>query len=163
MNEKIQVWYGNVSEQYSLLCRNKLVDCACTRFLCMHEILVHAQHSCACTTLLCMHWRGQGPRPGPNKKAAAPGPDPRLLFCWVPALVPGPYSACTRVLCMYTSVVHARESCACTRILCMHKKLEHAQESHNILFHSQIIMNTALKHFHTRDLIFSFVYTYIVD
>ena len=39
-----------------------------TIFLCMHEILVHAQHSCACTKLLCMHWRGQGPRPGPNKK-----------------------------------------------------------------------------------------------
>ena len=24
-------------------------SCACTRFLCMHNTLVHAQHSCACT------------------------------------------------------------------------------------------------------------------
>ena len=44
----------------------------CTRFLCMHKILVHAQHSCACTTLLCMHWRGQGPTPGPKKSAEGP-------------------------------------------------------------------------------------------
>ena len=50
-----------------------------SRFLCMHKILVHAQHSCACTTLLCMHWRGQGQRPGP-KKSAGPGPDPRRFF-----------------------------------------------------------------------------------
>ena len=56
------------------------------RFLCMHKILAHAQHSCACTTLLCMHWRGQGPRPGPKK------------------------SACTRVFCMHKNLVHAQES-----------------------------------------------------
>ena len=78
---KSQVWYGNVSEQYLLSCKNGKVycvyrrsvstqdSCACTRFLCMHKILVRAQYSCACTTLLCMHWRGQGPRPGPKKKA----------------------------------------------------------------------------------------------
>ena len=48
------------------------------RFLCMHKILVHAQHSCACTTLLCMHWRGQGPGLGP-KKAAGPVPGPGPL------------------------------------------------------------------------------------
>ena len=41
------------------------------RFLCMHKILEHAQHSSACTTLLCMHWTGQGPGLGP-KKAAGP-------------------------------------------------------------------------------------------
>ena len=41
----------------------------------------------------------------------------RPLFCWVLALGPGPSSACTRVLCMHKSVVHAQESCACTRIL----------------------------------------------
>ena len=70
----------------------------------MHKILVHAQHSCACTTLLCMHWRGQGPRPGPNKKAAAPGPRP--------------------LQCIHKSVVHAQECCACTRILCTHKNLD---------------------------------------
>ena len=84
-----------------------------SRFLCMHKILVHAQHSCACTPLLCMHWRG--PRPGP-KTSAGPGPDPRRFF-WVLALGPGPSSACTRVLCMHKSVVHAQDSCACTRIL----------------------------------------------
>ena len=61
-----------------------------TRFLCMHKILcmhstlVHAQHSCAC-----------------------PG---RLIFVWVPALGPGPSSACTRVLCMHKNLVHAQES-----------------------------------------------------
>ena len=27
----------------------------CTRFLCMHKILLHAQDFCACTTLLRMH------------------------------------------------------------------------------------------------------------
>ena len=37
---------------------------------------------------------------------------------WVPALGPGPSSACARVLCMHESVWHAQESCACTRILC---------------------------------------------
>ena len=35
--------------------RIKKVYCACTRFLCMHKILVHAQHSCACTRVLCIH------------------------------------------------------------------------------------------------------------
>ena len=118
-----KVWYGNVSEQYLSLCKNKTVYCACTRFLCMHKILVHAQHSCACTTLFCLHWRGQGPSPGP-KNSSCPGPDPRLLFGWVPALGPGPSSACTRVLCMHKSVVHAQASCACTRILCMHRNLD---------------------------------------
>ena len=33
----------------------------------------------------------------------------QLLFCWVLALGPGPSSACTRVLCMHKSVVHAQE------------------------------------------------------
>ena len=109
------------------------------RFLCMHKILVHAQHSCACTTLLCMHWRGQGPRPGPNKKQPRVRPG-ATVFVWVPALVPGPSSACTRVLFMHKSVVHAQESCAFTRVLCMH----------NTPFYSYIIINIALKHFHTR-------------
>ena len=94
----------------------------------MHKILVHAQHSCACTTLLRMHWRGQGPRPGPKQKAP-PRAGPAAAFFWVPALVPGPSSAYTRVLCMHKSVVHAQESCACTRILC----------THNIPFYSHII------------------------
>ena len=58
----------------------------CTRFLCMHKILVHAQHSCACTTLLCMHWRGQGPRLGPKKE------QPRVC-------------ACTGILCMHKNLV----------------------------------------------------------
>ena len=76
----------------------------------LYLFLVHAQHSCACTTLLCMHWRGQGPRPGPNKKAAAPraGPGGRFFVgSWPWALAPP---------------VHAQECCACTRVLCMHKK-----------------------------------------
>ena len=102
-----------------------------SRFLCMHKILVHAQHSCACTTLLCMH----------------------------------------------KSVVHAQECCACTRILCMHKNLDSFDRISNFswyvlvrLFHLCIIhllclhnINIALKHFFPRDLIFSFIYTYIVD
>ena len=76
----------------------------------LYLFLVHAQHSCACTTLLCMHCRGQGPRPGPNKKAAAPraGPGGRFFDgSWPWALAPP---------------VHAQECCACTRVLCMHKK-----------------------------------------
>ena len=56
-------------------------------------LIVHAQHSCACTG---------GARA------------PRLLFVWVPALGPGPSSACTRVLCIHKSVVNAQKSCACT-------------------------------------------------
>ena len=108
-------------------------SCACTRFLCMHKILAHAQHSCACTTLLCMHWarepRGQGPSHGPGcqgpglgpKKAAGPVPGPGPLPFWVPGLGPGPSSACTRVLCMHKSVVHAQKSCAYTRIKCIHE------------------------------------------
>ena len=63
-----------------------------TRISCMHKILVRAQHSCACTPLLCMHWRGQGPRPGANKKAAA-GPARGGALFWVPALSPGPGSS----------------------------------------------------------------------
>ena len=122
-------------------------------FLCMHKILAHAQHSCACTTLLCMHWMGQGPRPGPKPKNRPPGRTRRCFFVgsWPWALAPPVHAqeccACTK------SVVHAQESCACTRILCMH----------NILFDSYIQINIALKHFHTRLGIFSFIYTYTVD
>ena len=72
-------------------CQTNQDSCACTRFLCMHNALVHAQ------------------RAGPGG-----------VFFWVLALGPGPSSACTRVLCMHKSVVHAQESCACTRILCKH-------------------------------------------
>ena len=121
VNERENLISGeNVSEQYLLLCKHK--KCIMhkwkrrtkkswkfcqtkSRFLCMHKILVHAQHSCACTTLLCMHWRGQGPRPGPKKSAVGRARDQ------------GPSSACTRVLCMHKSGVHAQESCACTRTL----------------------------------------------
>ena len=85
-------------------------SCACTRFLCMPNTLVHAQHSCACTG----EARDQGRDPKQSSRGLGPG---QLFFCWVPALVPGPSSACTRVLCMRKSVVHAQESCACTRIL----------------------------------------------
>ena len=57
--------------------------------------------------------RGQDPRLGPQKKAAAPGRT-RGYFFLGPGLGP--------LQCMHKSVVHARECCACTRILCMHKK-----------------------------------------
>ena len=50
--------------------------------------------------------------------------------------------------------VDTRISCVDTRdFLCRH----------NIPFYSYIIINVALKHFHTRLGIFSFIYTYIVD
>ena len=116
---KSDLWGKNVSEQYLLLCKHKrcimhkwkrrtntyqeklAILSTKSRFLCMHNTLVHAQHSCACTG-----------------GARDQGRDP--LFVWVPALGPGPSSACTRVLRMHKSVVHAQESCACTRILCMH-------------------------------------------
>ena len=85
-----------------------------TRFLCMHKILVHAQHSCACTTLLCMHWRGQGPRPGP-KRSDGQGRTPSAFSGSRPwSLVPP---------------LHAQDCCACTGVLCMHKNLVHAKES----------------------------------
>ena len=85
-------------------------------FLCMHKILVHAQHSCACTTLLCLH--------NTLVQKSARGPARGRRFFWVLALGPGPSSACTRVLCMHKNVVHAQECCACTRIVCMHKNLD---------------------------------------
>ena len=91
-------------------------SCACTRFLCMHNTLVHAQHSCACTGGA----RDQGQDP---KKTAAPG---RTRGCFVlgPGRVPWPLQ------CMHKSVAHAQECCACTRILRMHKNLVHAIESY---------------------------------
>ena len=64
---------------------------ACTRFSCMHKILVHAQHS------LCMHH----------------------------TLVHAQHSgACTTLLFMRNTLVHAQDS-----FLCMHKNLVLAQES----------------------------------
>ena len=76
-------------------------SCACTRLLCMHNILVHA-----------------GPRPK----------GPAQLCFWVPGLVPGPWLGPwplgSLAQCMHQNVVHAQECCACTRILCMHKNLD---------------------------------------
>ena len=89
-------------------------------------LVKHAQDSCACTTLLCMHNTRVHALEGPGTKAATQNKKRRgsnpgaALFCWVPALGPGPSSACTRVLCMHKSVVHAQESCACTRIKTCH-------------------------------------------
>ena len=94
--------------------------CSGPRFLFMHKILVHAQHSCACTTLLCMHWRGQGRRPGPNRKAAACLSRGGCFFLGH-GLGPWPLQ------CMHKGVMHAQECCACTRILCMHRNLVHVQ------------------------------------
>ena len=85
--------------------------------LCMHNTLVHAQHSCACTGGA----RAQGQ--DPTKKRPPPRPDPaarrvrpggrRFFGSWPWALAPP---------------VFAQECCACTRVLCMHKNLVHAQE-----------------------------------
>ena len=77
------------------------------RFLCMHKIFMHAQHSCACTTLLCMH-RNQA---------------------WDPKMALGRSQALDRSLVRGLVPVHAHECCACTRVLCLHKNLVHAQES----------------------------------
>ena len=66
--------------------------------------------------VMIMMIQGQGPRPGPKQKAP-PRAGPAAIFVWVPALVLGPYSACTRVLYMHKNLVRAQESCACTRIL----------------------------------------------
>ena len=110
----LQKTYQDVPRKSLKTCQQNQDSCACTRFLCMHKILVHAQHCCACTTLLCMHWRGQGPRPGPKKSAGGPA--------WASALFGSrPWSL--------APPVHAQECCACTRVLCMHKNLVHAQES----------------------------------
>ena len=70
--------------------------------LCMHNTLVHAQHSCACTGGA----RDQGWDPNKKRRGSGPG---AAFFCWVPALVPGPCSACTRVLCKHKNLVHAQE------------------------------------------------------
>ena len=75
-------------------------SCACTRFLCMHNTLVHAQHSCACTGGA----RAQGQ--DPTKKIRRVRPGGRRFCCWV--LAP---------------TVHAQECNACTRMLCMHKNM----------------------------------------
>ena len=88
-------------------------------FLCMHKILVHAQHSRACTTLLCMHWarepRGQGPSQGPGtrpgtQKGSGPGPGTG------PAAFLGPWPLGSLAQSMHKSVLHAQEiSCVYTR------------------------------------------------
>ena len=49
--------YGAHSWKKRALAKNNDFTCncwACTRFLRMHKILVHAQESCACTRILCM-------------------------------------------------------------------------------------------------------------
>ena len=101
------------------------------------KILVHVQDSCACTTILCMHntlvhaLEGPGTKAGTRNKTAAGPAWGRLLFCWIPALVPGPSRACTRVLSVRKSVVHAQESCACTRILTFATWLRHRFSEEN--------------------------------
>ena len=84
-------------------------SCACTRFLCMHNTLVHAQHSCACTARA----RAQGQDPTKKRPRVRPGGGRYFVGSWPWALAPP---------------VHAQECCACTRVLCMHKNLVHAQE-----------------------------------
>ena len=89
-------------------CQTNQDSCACPRFLCMHNTLVHAQHSCACTGGA----RAQGGYP---KRALAQAGPPALFLG--PGLGPWPLQ------CMHKSVAHAQECCACTIILCMHKNL----------------------------------------
>ena len=86
-------------------------SCACTRFSCMHNTLVHTQHSCACS----------GPdNPGardPKRARSRAWDRPSALFGSLAPGFPGPE--------------HARECCACTRFLvytqeiplCIHKRL----------------------------------------
>ena len=134
-----------------IFCQTNQDSCACTRFLCMHNTLVHAQHSCAC-----------------KEGARAQGRDPKRALGVRPG---GPLQ------CMRKSVVHAQECCAYTRILCMHKNLDLFDKISNFywyvlvrLFHLCIIHLLCLhnnKHcsetFSPRDLIFTFIYTYTVD
>ena len=106
-----------VLEQDRLSCVYNVCINICTRFLCMHNTLVHAQHSCACTGPgnpgARDQARGQGPGLGP-KKAAGPVPGPGPLPFWVPGpWVPWP-RACTRVLCLHKrSLVYAQEILLC--------------------------------------------------
>ena len=95
---------------------------ACTRFLCNHKSLVHAQDSCACTRLV-VH--------------AQESFECTRIFCVHKNFVYAQDScACARFLCMHAQELscmhmcrmHAQDSCACTRLLCIHKNLVHAQE-----------------------------------
>ena len=99
-SRKSDLWGKNVSEHYLLLCKHKRcivhkwkrltktyqekLDFLSneSRFLCMHKILVHAQHSCACTG-----------------GATAQGRDPKRAL----GVRPGQEScACTRILIRLT-------------------------------------------------------------
>ena len=63
-----------------------------TRFLCVHKILVHAQHSCACTTLLAHSKLRQQPGPGPAGSWAGPAWFKMLLGLWGNQWVGGGWS-----------------------------------------------------------------------
>ena len=101
---KSQVSYRNASEQYSLFWKDKRVYCVYTKIVSTKDVPRRTKKQLeklsTKSRFLGMH------------KILVPG----ALF-WVPALGPGPSSACTRVLCMHKSVVHAQDSCACTRNL----------------------------------------------
>ena len=137
---KSDLGYGNVSEQHVLLCKNKKVYCVytrnllCKKFVSNFKILVHAQDSCACTTLLCMRKTLVHALEGPGTKAGSQKKQRRVR--------PGAAAFCT-----------------CTRILCRQNSCVDTIYH----FYFDIMMNTALKHFHTRDEIFPYIYTYIVD
>ena len=127
---KSDLWGKNVSEQYLLVCKHKRcimhkwkrrtkmyrekleILSNKSRFLCMHNILVHAQHSCACTGGA----RAQGRDP---TKKQPPRAGPAAVFFGVLGSGLGLWP----LQCMHKSVVHAQECCACTRILCMHENL----------------------------------------
>ena len=92
-----------------------------SRFVCMHRILVHAQHSCAFTTPLCMQntlvhaLEGPGPKAGTQKETLAQAGPPALFFG--PSLRPRPLQ------CIHKSVLHVKE------VFFMKQNLVPAQES----------------------------------
>ena len=104
----LQKTYQDVPRKKWKTCHKSQDSCACTSFLCMHNTLVHAQHSCACTGGA----RDQGRDP---KKALGSGLRQRFFGSQPWSLAPQVHAR--GVLCMHKSVVHAQETCACTRIL----------------------------------------------
>ena len=75
-------------------------SCACTRFLCMHNTLVHAQHSCACT--------GGARAAGPKKRRPRAGPPALFLG---PGLGPWPWIIMIMIMTMMTMIVIRLAGC----------------------------------------------------
>ena len=122
---------------------HKYISCVYTK-----ESLVYTQEiSCACTTLLCIMV---------------------LMFVYISDVIFLNKNCRRPHYAKHRSVVHAQESCACTRISCVDTRISSVYTRdflcrHNIHFYCYITIIIALKHFHTRLWIFSFIYTYTVD